>query len=64
MMKMSMLLQALIGLGFAVHQALSGGYYGTPTLGTIVDIASADPDTFGTLVAAVQAAGLVETLSG
>lgn len=32
-------------------------------LGTIVDIAAGNPD-FSTLVAAVQAAGLVETLSG
>ena len=31
--------------------------------GTIVDVASGNPD-FSTLVAAVQAAGLVETLSG
>ena len=33
------------------------------TVGTIVDVASADA-TFSTLVAAVSAAGLVETLSG
>lgn len=33
------------------------------TVGTIVDIAASAPD-FSTLVAAVQAAGLVETLSG
>ncbi|MGB0560485.1 MAG: fasciclin domain-containing protein [Spirulinaceae cyanobacterium] len=32
--------------------------------GTIVEVASSDEDTFSTLVAAVQAAGLVETLSG
>jgi len=32
-------------------------------VGTIVDVASANPD-FSTLVAAVQAAGLVETLTG
>ena len=33
------------------------------TAGTIVDVAASNPD-FSTLVAAVKAAGLVETLSG
>ena len=36
---------------------------GEASVGTIVDVASANPD-FSTLVAAVSAAGLVETLSG
>ena len=36
---------------------------GKTAAGTIVDVAAANPD-FGTLVAAVKAAGLAETLSG
>ena len=36
---------------------------GEVSVGTIVDVASSNPD-FSTLVAAVSAAGLVETLSG
>ena len=36
---------------------------GEASVGTIVDVASSNPD-FSTLVAAVSAAGLVETLSG
>ena len=35
-----------------------------PATQSIVEIASADPDTFSTLVAALQAADLVDTLSG
>ena len=62
-MKVSTVFQAFVGLGFVVRHALSGGY-GHPPLSTIVEIAAADTDTFGTLVAAVEAAGLVETLSG
>ena len=53
-------LLAILALG--LHPAPTAATAG-PTQ-SIVEIASADPDTFSTLVAALEAADLVETLSG
>ena len=49
-------------LALALHPASTTATVG-PTQ-SIVDIASADPDTFSTLVTLLEAADLVETLSG
>jgi uncharacterized surface protein with fasciclin (FAS1) repeats len=54
-------LYALLFAGMAVSAPLLADDH-KPT-GTIVDVAAGNPD-FSTLVAAVQAAGLVDTLSG
>ena len=47
----------------AADPAMADEMANADAVGTIVDVASGNPD-FSTLVAAVQAAGLVETLSG
>ena len=47
----------------AADPAMADEAANADAVGTIVDVASGNPD-FSTLVAAVQAAGLVETLSG
>ncbi len=52
-------LAAMAATGFAASLPLSA----LARTGTIVDVAAGNPD-FSTLVAAVQAAGLAETLSG
>ena len=51
------IVQGLLGLAVMANTAVGGGTE------TIVDIALADP-RFSTLVTAVTAAGLVDTLSG
>ncbi|MEL6204444.1 MAG: fasciclin domain-containing protein [Pseudomonadota bacterium] len=51
-----------LGTGFAGIALIAA--CAAPSEPDIVDIAAANPDTFGTLVAAVQAAGLVDTLKG
>lgn len=55
------LLLSILGTGLAQDGAASGGAGDMPA--TVVDIASSD-ENFSTLVAAVDAAGLVETLQG
>jgi len=49
--------------GKASSTLVAGKMTSSQTTGTIVEVASANP-SFKTLVAAIQAAGLVETLSG
>ncbi|MDY0021342.1 fasciclin domain-containing protein [Arenimonas caeni] len=61
LLRKSLLALALAGL--AATPALADHHKGGKAAGTIVDVAAANAD-FETLVAAVQAAGLVETLSG
>lgn len=56
-----LLLLSLAGAGLAQEGAASGGASDMPA--TVVDIATSD-ENFSTLVAAVDAAGLVETLQG
>lgn len=57
-------LLALLLSGIVATPALAGHHENDGKLsGTIVDVAASNPD-FETLVAAVKAAGLVETLSG
>jgi len=55
-------IQLTIALTFALCLTLSGAFAQT-TSGNIVEVASKNPK-FSTLVAAIKAAGLVETLSG
>jgi uncharacterized surface protein with fasciclin (FAS1) repeats len=54
---------ALSGFAFAEHHTSKVAMTETKAAGTIVDIAAGNAD-FSTLVAALKAAGLVETLSG
>jgi uncharacterized surface protein with fasciclin (FAS1) repeats len=55
-------LKLILALAFALCLTLSGSFAQT-TSGSIVEVASKNPK-FSTLVAAIKAAGLVETLSG
>ncbi|ODS61556.1 MAG: fasciclin [Arenimonas sp. SCN 70-307] len=61
LLRKSLLALALAGL--AATPALAHDHKGGKPAGTIVDVAAGNAD-FETLVAAVKAAGLVETLSG
>ena len=61
LLRKSLLALALTGL--AATPALAHDHKGAKPAGTIVDVAAGNAD-FETLVAAVKAAGLVETLSG
>jgi len=61
LLRKSLLALALAGL--AATPALAHNHKGDKPAGTIVDVAAGNAD-FETLVAAVKAAGLVETLSG
>jgi uncharacterized surface protein with fasciclin (FAS1) repeats len=51
-----------LAIGLTATTAFAGTSYKNKTPGTIVEVAASNPD-FSTLVAAVQAAGLVDTLN-